>query len=69
MLTQMTEVEKQLSELEIREAEVAQRYTAEHPTMVTIREQLAAVPQDNLALLLGIVLVGKYLLAAGKRST
>jgi len=41
LLEQLTEVEKQISELELQRVEGAQRFTAEHPTMVALAHQKA----------------------------
>lgn len=41
LLEQLTQVERQLSELELQRVEGAQRFTAEHPTMVALAQQKA----------------------------
>ncbi|MDH3645749.1 MAG: polysaccharide biosynthesis tyrosine autokinase [Gammaproteobacteria bacterium] len=39
LLEQMAEVERQISELELKQAELGQRFTAEHPVMAAVQQQ------------------------------
>lgn len=50
LLAQIAEVEKQVSELELREAELGQRFTAQHPVMVALLQQRTelAATRENL---------------------
>lgn len=45
LLEQLTEVEGQMSQLELQKAELAQRFTAEHPTMQAIEQQRRELEQ------------------------
>src|SRR5690606_239091 len=45
LLEQLTEVERQISELELQRVEAAQRFTAEHPSMLALAQQKAELEQ------------------------
>lgn len=47
LLEQLAEIEKQLSELELRRAELVQRFTPEHPAMIALNQQRSELEEGR----------------------